>query len=171
VACFILAAQRCTYPRLLVLPMLSQQNTHPGVAQAAYLMCVHASLVCSKQQHCIALHNITSHAPQASQLISSHPHLAPLAAVRQYPLPPLPLRNRLATSTKLYVFWNIDNKHPGGIDPRALCHHLRTSLAHYGSVQGVYGYAAKKTWNPVPPALLEQYGTRARRRLGPGVFR
>ncbi len=57
------------------------------------------------------------------------------------------------------------------MDPRALCHRLRGCLVHYGSVQGVYGYAAKKTWNPVPPALLEQYGSSGRRRLEPGVFR
>ena len=48
---------------------------------------------------------------------------------------------------------------------------MRAVLGAYGSVQGIYAYAAKKTWNPVPPALLERYGRSMRRRAEAGVYR
>eukprot|EP00798_Chlamydomonas_sp_ICE-L_P017853 gene17856-24240_t len=60
-----------------------------------------------------------------------------------------------APQGRVHIFWDVENKHPVGQDPRSVVHHLRSVASCYGQVAGVYAYAVRKAMNWVPEALFE----------------
>lgn len=72
-------------------------------------------------------------------------------------LPGLPSPRHRTDKATVHLFWDIDNKHPGALDPRLLCHSVRRALGSYGAAVNIYAYGIRKAFSWVPDAFVEQY--------------
>mmetsp|Transcript_6226 Transcript_6226/g.13614 ORF Transcript_6226/g.13614 Transcript_6226/m.13614 type:complete len:421 (-) Transcript_6226:713-1975(-) len=59
------------------------------------------------------------------------------------------------TSNVVHVFWDVEDKHPEGMDPRILVHRIKAVASAYGSVAGVYAYVTRKASNWVADAFFD----------------
>ena len=70
------------------------------------------------------------------------------------PLPPLP-PSLPKDNCDVYIFWDLEDKHPSLIDPRVLAYRLKTIASSYGRLRGAYVYITRKASNWVPDILFE----------------
>ncbi|KAG1662369.1 hypothetical protein FOA52_006630 [Chlamydomonas sp. UWO 241] len=77
------------------------------------------------------------------------------AALPPLPGPPVPEGAPPPPPPLVFVFWDLEDKHPGSVDPRLVVHRLRAVAGTYGKVCGVYAYATRKVSNWVPDAMME----------------
>lgn len=81
--------------------------------------------------------------------------LPPKEQLRLLPLPPLRYAIPQAASSSVYVFWDVESKHPGSIDPRLVARRIVDIASCYGDVSGVYAYAVRKALNWVADAFFQ----------------
>lgn len=56
---------------------------------------------------------------------------------------------------QVYVYWDLDDKHPGASDPRVLITRIQSVASCYGRLSGLYCYAVRAALNWVPEAFLQ----------------
>lgn len=83
------------------------------------------------------------------------PPAIPVGDQPQLVPPSLPSSLSSPLYNDVYVFWDVEDKHPSMIDPRVLAYRLKGIASSYGRLRGVYAYVTRKASNWVPDVLFE----------------